>query len=77
MAVPVTTFIEMPIKSVALRATTATRAGCVQRGLGRNMLSKARQQKCCQRWPMTQYTLAEYQGPHFKQDHHDMIGQLA
>ena len=26
------------------------------------------QQKCCQRWPMTQHTPAEHQGAHCKQD---------
>ena len=34
MALPVVAFTEMLTKSVVSRATTATRAGCVQRGLG-------------------------------------------
>ena len=36
VALPIEAFIEMLTKSVASRATTATRAGCVQRGMGRN-----------------------------------------
>jgi len=36
VALPVAAFIEMLKKSVASRVTTATRAGCVQRGLGKN-----------------------------------------
>jgi len=34
VALPVAAFLEMHIKSVTSRATTATRAGCVHRGLG-------------------------------------------
>jgi len=34
VALPVTEFPEMLTKSVIMRATTATRAGCVQRGMG-------------------------------------------
>ena len=34
MALPVATFPEILTKSVTMRATTATRAGCVQRGMG-------------------------------------------
>jgi len=49
MALPVVAFIEMLTNSVASGATTATHAGCVQRGLGRNTPFKARQQKCCGR----------------------------
>jgi len=53
VALPVAAFLEMPTKPVNSRATTATRAGCVQHRLGRNMPFKARQQICCQRWPKT------------------------
>jgi len=35
VALPVRTWLKMSTKSVTRRATTATRAGCVQRGLGR------------------------------------------
>jgi len=34
VALPVAAFLEMLTKSVTTRATTATRAGCVQRGMG-------------------------------------------
>jgi len=34
VALPVPAFLEMVTKSVAMRATTATHAGCVQRGMG-------------------------------------------
>jgi len=34
VALPVAAFLEMLTKSVTMRATTATRAGCVQRGMG-------------------------------------------
>jgi len=36
VALLVAAFVEMLTKSVVSRATTATRAGCVQRGLGQN-----------------------------------------
>jgi len=36
LALPVAAFIEMLTKSVASRATTANRARCVQREMGRN-----------------------------------------
>jgi len=36
VALAVAAFIEMLSKTVASKATTATRAGCVQRGLGGN-----------------------------------------
>jgi len=34
VALPVAAFLEMLTKSVTMRATTATHAGCVQRGMG-------------------------------------------
>jgi len=34
MALPIAAFPEMLTKSVITRATTTTRAGCVQRGMG-------------------------------------------
>jgi len=37
VALPVATFLEMLTKSVTMRATTATRAGCVQHGMGQAM----------------------------------------
>jgi len=43
VALPVAAFFEMLSKPVTSRATTATRAGCIQRRLGRNTLTKARQ----------------------------------
>jgi len=36
VALPVTALVEHLTKPVGSRATTVTRAGCVQRGLGRN-----------------------------------------
>jgi len=61
VALPVAAFIEMLSKSVASRATTAYHAGCVQRGLGKNMPFS--------RWPKTQHTPAEHRGAQWKQDH--------
>ena len=60
VAFPVAAFLEMLTKSVNLRATAATRTGCVRHGVGSsNALLKARQQKCCRR-PTTQHTPAEH-----------------
>ena len=33
-----------------------------------NALLRARQQKCCRRWPTTHYTPAEHRGAHWQQD---------
>jgi len=40
VALPVAPLLEMPTKSVTMRATTATHAGCVQRGMGQTTLSQ-------------------------------------
>ena len=72
--------LQMSTKPVTTRATTATRAGCVQRGMcqttpfsGRGSRNAAGNltQKCCRTWPPAQYTPAEHRGAHCKQDLYD------
>ena len=45
MALPVAAFLEMLTKSVTMRATTATRAGGVQRGMGQTTLFSGRRSR--------------------------------
>ena len=59
-----TTLLEMSTKPVNMRATIATRTGCVRHGMDHKMPFSGRgsmQQKCCRR-PTTQHTPAEHRG---------------
>jgi len=72
LALPVAAFLEMLIKSVVSRATTATRAGCIQHGLGdvtagaRCGSSDAAEDHLT--YSTTQHTPAVHRGAHCKQD---------
>jgi len=63
VALRVVAFPEMLTKSVITRATTATRAGCFQRGMGQTTPFSGHDRR-----PTAQHTPAEHRGAHWKQN---------